>query len=420
MRDAGPCPEPLFARLSINGVTEPAAPGEPFVHALLGDVIELSAAGSCTQQGTLSYAWQIAPVDGTRGTGYPDLASETITIYPTQAENYVITLTVSNGTDMRDLSVLGVTAHGWVSRDDLAGSQEIRDLAVGGDNLWIAQKEGAHGLPLGSEPGTAFAINEVADDLATVHYSTEARLVWFGQKSSGPGVWRVNTNETPAEVTQVAYDHDDALGENAEVLDIGAMAPGVALATKKGLTISADMLNFAGDFEPPDTQEVHAVTAGGGRRWAGGRRLYDLDNDGAPLDAFEDPGDNDHKIRALAVDEQSGVLWVGSDSRGIARTRYAGDFAVEATYSTAEETLVTDKIRGLAVEVTGPYAGDVWAATGSGVARYIRARDTWMHMNNNHGLDGRTDVRAVVVDEADGRRVIYAGTKNGLATLSVP
>lgn len=426
--DAGPCPEPLLLSMTIGGVTDGPTTSEPFVHALVGDVIELSAAGSCTRQGTLTYQWQISPLDGTRMTALPDLASETITIYPTQAQDYVISLTISNGTGSRDRTVHGMTVYGWVQRDGLPGSQEIRDLAASNDMLWIAHKDGAHGLALDSNPVTDVfvAVNELSGgevlgtNLRAVHYSTDGNLVWFGQSAARADVWRVDLNQSPFAVTVVPFDPSQALGETATVLDIGPAEPGVALATDKGLTISADTFTFAGDFAPADMSQVHAVTAGRGRRWAGGRKLYDLDNGWLELDAFLDPADMDNKIRALAVDDGRDELWVGSDDGGVARVTSAGEFAVKGIYGTAKGNLGTDKIRAFAVERTGPYAGDVWAATGAGVARYIRSRDTWLLMGSAHGLSGRTDVRAIAVDRNAGRRTVYAGTKAGLVLLEIP
>jgi hypothetical protein len=419
----GLCPEPLRLSLSIGGVTEVASPDQPFVRALVGDVIELSAAGSCAQEGTLSYQWQVSPVDSTRTTAEPDLSSETLTIYPILAREYVVSLTVSNGTDSLERTVLGIAAHGWIERDGLPGGEDVRDLATGRDSLWIAHKDGAFRLPLGGAPPDQFiAVNSeaagesIGANLGTVYYSAESGQVWFGQAAMRGDVWRVDLDQPQAVVARVAYDHAAALGRSAEVLAIEFAAPGVALATDQGLTLSADGVAFAGGFQPAGNRAVHAFAAGNGRHFAGSRRLYDLDAEGVAHAPFDDRVP-DHRIRALVVDSGNEELWIGSADSGVARAASTGAFAVQAVYGSASGTLATDAIRDLVVETSGAHAGDVWAATDAGVARYVRARDTWLLMGNNQGLSGFLDVRAIAIDDAGGRRAIYAGTRNGLVSL---
>jgi hypothetical protein len=91
-----------------------------------------------------------------------------------------------------------------------------------------------------------------------------------------------------------------------------------------------------------------------------------------------------------------------------------------AAYTDIDSGLGANTIRALQVETEGPYAGDVWAATDRGVSRYIRQRDTWIHMDEDNGLAGHVDVRALAIDTSENRRVIYGGSSAGVIYLRVP
>lgn len=419
--DAGTCLDDIRLVLSIGGISEELPTDVPYVHALPGDLVELSAAGSCGRAGGLVYEWQISPIDATRETAAPDLASETITIYPVFAEDYTVTLTVTSGAASASRSVLGVRSSSWQRHDSLASNPEIRDLATGGDTLWIAHARGAHRLPLGQDPGQDAFIDIAAElsgdalsqDLGAVHYRAADQTLWLAQDARRDDLWRIDVSG-PQPVSSL-FDYSAALGAGTGVLDIIDAEPGIALATDRGL-VRTDGEVFSGVFIPPDGNQVHAL-AMAGELWAGSRQLYPVDSGGAPFDPFAGAAGADARVRALAFDATQNELWVATDGSGAARVQLAGGPQTLAVYNTAAGTLASDRLRDITLETTGPYAGDAWAATSQGVARYIRARDTWLLMGNSHGLQQRTNVQAVVIDAASGRRVIFAGTRAGLVSL---
>jgi hypothetical protein len=414
------CPTPVRVQLSVDSATAPLSPGQPFAHVLIGDLVELSAAGSCVQRGPISYEWQISPLDGTRQTALPDLTAETLTVYPVTAQQYTVSLTVRDGDGASQvLQVFGFEAHGFARLDGIADG-EIRDLSAGGGSLWIAARSGAYRASLEAPEGGFFALADEIDGDAlpdrtrAIFYDPVTSQVWVGDERASDDVWRIDLNQVPPSSQAVELDDDDALGDSATVFAIARLAAGVALATDRGLTWCDDQDDGCEGRLAPEGVEVRALAY---PRWAGAARLYDVGADGAPSDPF--PGGGDAKIRALAVDAAAGELWIGADGGGIARADAATGAPIEV-YTKALSGLESDKIFALAVETTGRFAGDVWAATESGVSRFVRAREVWITLGNNQGLAQRNKLRAIAVDEAAGRRVIFAGSTNGLVYIRAP
>ena len=424
--DASPCGgEAVGLALAIDGQAADLPAGSPVqVDVLVGDEVTLSAAGSCVAAGTLAYQWQITPDEGTAA---PGLDGEAVAFYPEAVGTYTVDLTVGDGMGGEVTVQIEVEAHGWQAVEVAEGNTnvtDIRDVDVSDEDLWIAANSGAHRLPLTSAQdafisgNNGLTSNFISGDLSAVYYSKTDNRIWFGSNDNAiPAVWRVDLTQPPVSIT-VAFSTVDALGTSARVRDIGPAGPtgGVLVATDQGLTEAADSLTFLGNVEPGgDT--VRAIAVGGGRRWGGAKLIYDLDD---VLAVAVDPfgSGDDQKIRALVVDEANGELWVGSDNQGIARL--ANDTGAMLGTFTTDDGLPSNKIRHIQVETSGPHAGDVWAATDAGVARYIRARDTWVSMGDNHGLTGFLDVRAIAIDQAAGRRAIYAGTNNGVVYIRTP
>src|SRR5690606_36481005 len=104
----------------------------------------------------------------------------------------------------------------------------------------------------------------------------------------------------------------------------------------------------------PDGQNPEALATGAGRRLAGSRHIYDLDSD----DVFDSGTGGDSKIRAMVIDEAAQVLWAGTDGNGVA----AFDLMTNTSHhvhTSPGSGLGSNKVRALAVETQGPYAGDV-------------------------------------------------------------
>lgn len=424
--DASPCPGDTHLVLTVNGenVPDPTS-GTHRIDVLVGDLITLSAAGSCSTRGDITYEWELDPDPGTAAGG---LGSDTIDFYPDQVRDYTVSIRVQGDSGGPEEGDIQVRAHGWQPIEATAGGSEVtdvRDLDTSDSDLWIAANGGAYQLPLTGAQDTIIDLSSEATgdailgNLSTVYHDQARSKVWFGRNSNTRVVWRLEPGQQSQPVsTAIDIDTPEALDEDATIRDIGPGATGVAVATSKGLTETVDETSFNGDLEPNNDQNVRSVTSGGGKYWAGGRLLYDLGTM-TNLTPFGGTDSDDNKIVTLTVDVTNDDLWVGSDDRGIARVNNANGMP-RGTYDDTNSGLATKKIRHLRVETEGRYAGDVWAATDKGVSRYIRARDAWVTMGDNHGLNSNLDVRAIAIDAVGGRRVIYAGTTNGVVHLRVP
>jgi hypothetical protein len=403
--DAGPCAEPIHAELTVNGVSGAA---EPFVTVLIGDSVRLSASGSCTRSGTIAYDWAITgDGDGTaiEGTAAPDLASEVVDIYPVAPGDYTVTLAVGDGASSADpLTVLAFRAVGWqVSGESL----DIRKVDTTPGALWIADTAGAHQLPLANVLGVPVLVNGLAggDDTIPNDLSAVAAglggTVWFGHKPNDSTVWRVDVDNGRA----TAIDFSAAMGGESMVEDIGRGDTGIVIATRDGVSAAPDNQTFEA---PLITAQSFALARGGSGGWAGGAMLYRLPA-GTEFDLF---GTSDNKIRALL--EVDGEIWAGSDDQGVALFD-SGTLTVTDTFVVADG-LPSARVRAIAVDTTG----DVWVATDKGVGRYKRDRAVWVAMKAASGLAGATDVGALTTAGIGDARKIIAGTKQGVALLTLP
>jgi hypothetical protein len=410
--DAGPCPAPLLVELAINGRTSPLGNGEPYAYVLVGDTVELSAAGSCSQRGPMSFQWEITPADGTRTTALPNLAGETITVYPTDDQVYQVSLRVEDGASS-DLEVVTRAFQAFAFRS-LGGlpQNEIRGVAAGADTLWLAAKAGAYTLaldPIGAtftELNTASVGATIESELQEVYF--DGQRVWFAHKDSRGGLWKLDRGVAPAVVSFVNFDTPAALGASAEVEGIYRIADGLAVATKIGLSWSTDNLIFTGEFGV----QVYAVAGAGEHQWAAAEELYDLSAGGNAIDPFDDALGDDAKIRDLAVYPAGNELWLAMDGNGVARVALDTG-ALIAHYTSADSGLEGDHIRAVAIDGDG----DAWLATDKGVSRFKRDRGIWLTYGNGLGLQGKLDVNGITIDEEGSRRGVWAGTKAGLVYL---
>lgn len=410
--DAGPCPVPLHVEIAINGRTSPLGNGEPYAYVLVGDTVELSAAGSCSQRGPLSFQWEVTPADGTRTTAQPNLAGETITVYPTDDQVYQVSLEIEDGA-ASDVEVVtrAFQAFAFRSLDGLP-QNEIRDVAAGADTLWLAAKAGAYTLaldPIGAsfvELNTTSVGATIESELQEVHFDDQQ--VWFAHKDSRGGVWKLDRSTAPPVVSFINFDTPAALETSAEVEDIARVADGLAVATKAGLSWSTDNLIFTGEL----AIQVYAVAGSGQHQWAAAEELYDLSAGGNAIDPFDGDLGDDAKIRDLAVYPAGNELWLAMDGNGVARVALDTG-ALISRFTSGDSGLEGDNIRALAIDA----AGDVWLATDKGVSRFKRDRGIWLTYGNSLGLQGKLDVNGITIDEDSGRRGVWAGTKGGLVYL---
>jgi ligand-binding sensor domain-containing protein len=120
----------------------------------------------------------------------------------------------------------------------------------------------------------------------------------------------------------------------------------------------------------------------------------------------------DNRILAIAGDDDQ--LWVGGDDKGVALFDTNGLVSSE-TFLTADG-LPSNRVRALSLDA----AGDVWAATQAGVARYKRDVEAWIPMTASAGLDGLTDLVAVSATTDGGDRVVVVAGNDGVALLGPP
>jgi PKD domain len=402
--DGGPagCPAALHTELAVGG--QPASGSAPLVTVLLGDTVELSAAGSCSQLGPVRYQWEIED-QGLSDTASPALDRETLDVYPSLPGDYRITLTVSDdsGSD-EPVSVIGIRALGWQT---IAGELDVRDVAIGGGRVWIASSGEAHVLDLANPGAGTQLVNDIAggediaDDLNAVHFGAGSNLVWFGRRAApAPQIWRVAISSPTPSTASVALPTPPT---TTEIRDISSSGNGIAVATRDGVFVAANNQTFGPAVLAVDTFAVAENSEGG---WAGGNELHDLAG-GAPFLPF---GDGNNKIRALAGDAVR--VWAGSDDQGIARFTSGAETAPPFTVA---DGLPSNKIRALAVDSES----DVWAATDKGVARYKRDRAIWVSMEAEAGLEGITDVHGIAVLDSGGQRVIVIGANGGVGALGL-
>jgi hypothetical protein len=411
----------LLPSLRVDGALVPEGQQGPVVEVLLGDLVTISAAGSCGGDGVLSYEWAITPDQGILATTDPVLTGgpETFTVYPTAAGDYTVTLTVSAaGSAPVEKSALAIRAHAWLVAPVPADMDEVRDLAVGGGNLWIASMGGPFKLPL-TGPPDAFELvnangNSIPNDLRVVFFGGDTDL-WFGRASDENGPWRLDTTVTPPLSAQIKWDDSEAIGGTAQTFDIASFEGAIIAATSKGITVKdPDEALFDGQNQPGGNNP-RALATGDGRILAGANQIYDL----ASGQQFDSGIGGDNRIRTMAIYEPNQELWAGTDDRGVALFDLR-DNVPATVYNETNSALGSNRVRALVVETDGPYAGDVWAATDVGVSRYIRKRDAWIHMDADHGLTGHLDLNALAIDTDQGRRVIYGGSTAGVVYIRTP
>ena len=424
--DAGPgCADgELRAVLRVGGAAVTEQPG-PYVHALVGDVVEISAAGSCAGDDVLSYEWSIDPDDGIVDTALPALADgpETFSVYSATGGAYTVTLTLRGSGDRSEqASVVAFQAHGWQATA-APSVGVVADLDVGRGNLWIAGVHGLFSLPLAGPPDAIAPVEvnggTVPTALQVVLLDQDTGFLWVGRSASSDDASRLDLATDPPEIDRIPFDGSNALGDDAQVRDIVAFGGGsVVLATSRGITAVDGLEDRFSGRTRPDNQNPEAVTFGTGRLVAGSRRIYNLND---PANGIFDAGVGgaDNKIRTMAIDAENRVLWLGTAGEGMVAFNLRDDTPL-ATYTDSNSGLGSNTIRALAVESEGRHEGDVWAATDKGVSRYIRQRETWIHMDDDHGLEGHVDVRALTVDTSENRRVIYGGTTAGVVYIRVP
>jgi hypothetical protein len=417
--DAGPCPEPLRVSLAIDGNDT----GTPRTRVLVGDTVTLSAAGSCSQNGPLTYQWQISPIDDTRETASPSLSAAALTIYPVLPREYIVEVTVSDGVTS-DTVLAQFVAHGFAEQSGV--DPDVRDLAVGGGRLWIATRTGAFRSDDLDDPTTFVDLDgevsgggedNLPEGFDTIYFEDDQQALWLGNKDAAAGLHRVDyVNADAPSSNLVHYDGLTVLGAIAEPHDIVGFGEGVAVATSLGAASAPDGADpvFGNPFRPL-ALALFAVADRAGL-WAGGTRVYRQSGDGV----FDPFGEADDKVRAMATDDFGGELWVGTDGFGIASLDPAG--GTIAVYDEAGADLLSNKVRAIAIEPSGPFAGDVWIATDKGIGRFKRDRGIWLTYANSEGLMGNLDVRgiAIDVDVVAGRRTIWGGVNGGLVYIRTP
>lgn len=399
--DPRDCPEPIHIEVQVNGSSTVPPSGEPYVHSLLGDTVELSAIGTCTQTGTIEYAWTIEPVTiHLNATALPNLSSETVSVYSTLADTqHTVRLRVSDGSTSLTKVFYAFDVAEFVNLPSIP-ENDIKAVHAGANFLWVGGKQGAYRTELAS-PGTLTDISEfysgenLPPNVAAIYESTDGALAWFGTSDAEGRVYRLSTG------TDTIGIFGTIVGSKTRAFsDAGT---GVRVGTDQGVALAPNNQDFS--IERGDA--VTALSVGGQGAFAGDTFLYPLPT-GSNLNVFS-TGNN--KISGIADD--GARLWVAGDGKGVA-TVING--SVGNVYTTANSDLISNGVRALAVDASG----DIWASTQAGVARFKADRQVWVPLDNTSGLGARSDLKVITIDESSGRRAIYVGGKNGLSMMAAP
>ncbi|MCP4444112.1 MAG: hypothetical protein GY811_02040 [Myxococcales bacterium] len=395
------CPNDIRFEITVDGVSAPLGTGQPYVHTLVGDSVELSAVGSCTQSGQMDYRWTIEPSTAKiEQTARPkDLASETISVYSLIPEQYTVKLEIDDGIGPQEVSVFGFEAHGFQEVDNYDGDR-VRDIRVGYDYIWLGAEDRAYrgtlDAPLGTyKRVTALYGGSSLPNKVRVHEVDAGGEVWFG----------------PTDPDGEAYRLDLVAGEiasfntisNARAKDITDGAARVRFATDKGVALTADSEIFTTER----TDHSDALSDGATGVWAGRDRLYPLPT-GADIDLFPRPGGE----RIQSLDDDGVLLWIGTDGDGVA-TFENGSIQL---YDEDNGNLADDDVECLAIDADG----DVRVATATGVGRFKSDRQICVPMTDDSGLDSALDLDAIAADDTNGRRAIYVGGRDGLFVMRTP
>jgi len=393
------CPEDIRIEVRVGGRSTPLSQGGPFLRTLIGDTVELSAAGTCTRSGIIQYRWIIEP--GTsliEETALPDLFSETITVYSRKPEQHTVRLEVGDGTTTKDVSIFAFEAHGFEELASYDGNN-IRDLSAGADFLWVGADDAAYrgNLPT---PNVVFPIVNTlyaGDTLPSklhVHETSDGSNVWFGSEDA----------DGRAYVLDLATSSISSFATlpSAKTRDIDDAEMGVRYATDKGVALALDSQTFAQERG----DDTVAVSYGPTGSWAGKAELYPLPN-GDPIDLF---GGNDD-IQAL--DDDGTLLWIASDSDGVVTFAQG---AIQASYTENNSNLPSNDVETIDIDL----ALDVWVGTSQGVSRFKRDRQVWVPLVGDSGLGGSVNIDAIAVDESNGRRAVYVGSDDRLFLMKTP
>jgi len=403
----------VTAAITVDGVAARAGDTNPATTVLVGDTVTLSARGSCGQ-GPLRYEWQVSPPDATGATAKPGLTAETLTLYPTRVQDYVVTLIVRDDRGEAPLSVFGFRANGFSLLDK--APDDVRDLTAGDGSVWAATGDGAF-RGSADAPGTFTEVNgqvdpELPSELGVVHYDADHDVLWLAGAGQHLGIWRADYGGNGAP-SFTRHTFNQLLSAAATVRDITTVTSsgGIAVATSLGLAYASVTGPFASRFIDAPDWNFFAVAAAGNDVWVGSDRLTNASQPSLLIVPFDPP--LPATVRVLAVDPDGAQMWVGNDSKGVAVVR-TSDRSITKIW-TDGDGMTSSAVRAIAIEPSGPFAGDVWVATQRGVSRYKRDREVWVACGNLAGLESLLDLRAIAVEVNGARRSIWTGGNRGIA-----
>ncbi len=392
------CPEAIHVEVQVDGRSNPPPPGQPYLHRLVGDTVQLSAVGTCTQSGVILYTWTIEPGTTLIGaTAQPDLNSETISVYSLQAENYTVRLRVGDGSgESVSTTIFAFQAHGFEALPAIP-SKAVNDLSAGSDYLWIGGKESGYRADL-IGPGPALDVDDlytgdsVGPNISAVLESKDGAFAWLGTSDADGSAFRIDLGA--GDISTLASI------ANSKTRDISDALLGVRYGTDLGVALAEDNQSFV--LERNDA--VEALSFGSVGSFGGKDKLYPLP-DLTEVDVF---GGN-NKITGIAQFDD--LVWVGGDGKGVASV--LGN-AVQEIFTVANSELSSDTIRSMTQDPNG----DIWAATKDGVSRFKQDRQVWVPIRA--GLSTMLDLKAITIDESAGRRAVYTGGKDGFAVMAIP
>lgn len=404
--DADPVCDPISVRLLVND--EEWSEGDAPRALFPGDSVLFNAATSCSPDGNLDFTWDLGGgafvARGGAATG------PIIEVYPDASGPLTLTLTLSSGGDEAVAEI--DFAVGGFALLELAATTAVHRMVAGDGELWMATESGAFTATLADLDNGGLdypAVNSIPDTPAAtipspvhhVSYDPTGDVVSFAADAGDTGFFF--DRGTP-DITEAVIVDPEAEGET--IAGLGPLAGGgLRVVTSGGTRTTTDYAAF--DVEHAQTG-LEVIRPQGAELLGGGDQLYQLAEPIAPRNIFDDDPEPLDGIRALFVDA-GGQLWIGSDSgsadHGVAIIEDFADASIDTE-------LLGTSIRHIAQDATG----DMWVATGGGVARYKADWQEWVILDTDHGLT-EIDVASLIVDEAGGRRAILVGTASGLFVL---
>ena len=262
-------------------------------------------------------------------------------------------------------------------------------------------------------------VNSLSHDAVSAIVEGTASELWIGTYGGGLNLHDLETGRT----TRIGTGRSDSDHPSAVIRALATDGHGtIWLGTDDGLqsydvesrTSRRHILSKRPDALTGAINNIQIDTAGS--LWlATDLGLYRYDQATATAKRFPRTGDRTgpsaETLLGLLLDGSSG-LWIGAEGRALNRLDF--ETGVFEHYPIVDEhgnSLASEGIWQIALDPSG----DLWLATGSGLVRFDRTRNTFTHFSGRDGLPG-TIVYGIAAGDA-GR--LWLGTNQGLSRVDL-